>query len=329
MNFLTHIFYRYNVQPIIDPHVVQYVVGIMNEKNAQLGKPAFGTIFIFKLPELFINIPNAMAVKDNTARQFLYLTSTTLDILEHLVCDPEAQTYTLTCIAPRSPYTMKVVLTKKPAERMMRALIEHELGHLYHPHHCRKYAPVVLVKASIGLITAWIGVYYYFVSHASPFFIHGITIDWPLFLMGFGMYYALAYFIQLTNSSFTSSKNWEQEADEFIANDPKILHGMILFQEIMLQAQTYIYSYSNWWIKFHAWWKWMDCAEFVRQNRVAAHKYFERSSPLGEAYHPMPEERIGRFKERIGQLTAENMPEIEPISIIIYHGTRIVQKYTA
>jgi hypothetical protein len=318
--FLLIFLSKFSVKPVIDPKVVQYVVGIMNEKNAQLERPAFATIIIMNLPELFLNTPNAAALKSSTSTKYLFLTSTSLDILEHLVFNEENHTYTLTCIAPNSPYTMKVTLTKKRAERMMRAIIEHELGHLYFENHCRPYAPKALVKAGLGLFVSAIGIY-----NKS-----GHEIDWPLWLIFGGAYYTYLNAVMLSNSSFINSSKWEQEADEFITNDSGTLQGGILFQELALKAQIYIYSYSNWLIRLHAWWKRMDCAEFVKTHRESAHAHFERSSSIGEAYHPLHETRIARFNERIEILkNTEGYigAEIEPIAITIYRGTEVIEKF--
>lgn len=321
---------KFSVQPVIDSKIVQYVVQIMNDKNAQLGRPAFTTIMIMKLPEVFITIPNAAAMKAESiflSIRYLYLTSTTLDILEHLVLNEENQTYTLTYIAPYSPYTMKVVLTKQKAERMMRAIIEHELGHLYYPHHCRKYAPMVLAKLGLWLGVALIGLYNTYKGYLFSSVICGYAFNWNQVLIFLGVYNLIIQCKMLFNSSFISSAKWEEEADEFIAADRGILQGMIAFQEIALKAQTYIYSYTNWWIRLHAWFKRMDCAEFVKANRKIAHGYFEKSSSFGEAYHPMQEDRIARLQERITQIpTEENSIVSEPITITVYRGTQIVDQ---
>ena len=329
--FFNRLLNKFAVPPVIDPKIVQYIVGIMNEKNAQLGKPAFATIIIMNLPELFLNIPNAAALKNSTPTKYLYLTSTSLDILEHLVFNEENHTYTLTCIAPNSPYTMKVTLTTKRAERMMRAIIEHELGHLYFDNHCRQYVPKVLVKAGLCLIVTSIGVYKKFVAPVIVLpTMWGYPIDWPVSLISVGAYYTVMNLLMLLNSSFTDSSKWEEEADEFITSDHEILQGAILFQEIALKSQIYIYSYANWWVRLHAWWKGMDCAEFVKTYRETAHAHFERSSFVGEAYHPLHETRINRFNERIENLKnveGYTEAEIEPTVITIYRGTQVIEKF--
>lgn len=329
--FFNTLLNKFAVPPVIDRKIVQYIVGIMNEKNAQLGKPAFATIIIMNLPELFLNIPNAAALKNSTPTKYLYLTSTSLDILEHLVFNEENHTYTLTCIALNSPYTMKVTLTKKRAERMMRAIIEHELGHLYFDNHCRQYAPKVLVKAGLGLSVAWMGVYKDFVVPVVPLpTVWSYEINWPVFLISVGAYYAFMNLLMLTNSSFIDSSKWEEEADEFITSDHGILRGAILFQEIALKSQIYVYSYANWWVRLHAWWKGMDCAEFVKTYRESAHGHFERSSSVGQAYHPLHETRITRFNERIEKLKnveGYTETEIEPTAIMIYRGTQVIEKF--
>lgn len=323
-------FNTFSHQPIIDPKVVEYVVAIMKEKNAQLNHEAFTTVYIMKLGEIFINVPNACAVKNHTAYQYLFLTSTTLDILEHLVFDEHTQTYTLTMIAQYSPYTMKVVLPKQRGERMMRALIEHELGHLFNEHHCRKYAPTLLLQVAILKMVVGFALYEKFIAHSVLSVGEWLALDWPCALLGAIIVYGVSYIIPaLRNSSFISSDKWEEEADEFITSDKEILTGAILFQEISLKAQTYIYSYTNNWIRLHAWWKRLDCAEFVKRYRKSAHKYFERSAVYGDAYHPLQEDRIARFQKRMEELPTSEQPSVEfdPAVITIYSGTQVVKKF--
>ena len=329
--FLANFLNKFTVKPVIDPKIVNYVVGIMNGKNAELKKTAFTTVFIMKLSELFINVPNAVALKNLTPHKYLYFTSTSLDILEHSVLSEDDHDYTLTCVDPNSPYTMKVVFGKARAESMMRSIIEHELGHLYFDNHCRLYAPKILFKTILSLVVAGIGIYKHIcVPLVSLPTVWGYEINWPLLLVAGGAYYTYLNACMFFNSSFIDSSKWEQEADEFITSDSRILQGGILFQEIALKAQMYIYSYSNWWVRLHARLKGMDCAEFVKNNREKAHTYFERSSSMGDACHPLHETRIARFNERIEALkNSENYIEAEKESatITIYRGTQVIEKF--
>lgn len=334
--FLRQLFSKYPLNKhshhiVIDPKVVQYVVNIMNEKNAQLGQPAFGRIFIDKICEKFINLPNAMAVKNITPNKYLYLTQTSMDVLEHVVLNEEATEYIFTVVAPWSPYTMKINMPKKAAENMMRFIVEHELGHLYFPHHCRLYAPHIWLKIALSCMLVMASSY---MMHVFPSY--GVIIlfgVWPIHpIMGImlgALVGVFGYIQQLRNSSYEKSTYWETEADDFVTADAHILHGGITFLEIYKLAKLYVYPYQNEHIRFAAWRKNMDASEFVKKYPEVAHYYYEANAPYGDAHHPTSEDRIEKLKQRIAQLPAQDAMSDSKgyTNVTVYHGTKLIHEF--
>lgn len=321
-----------NKQVEVDQKVKDYITAIMLEKAEILKKE--GKDFSFDHVKIgFMSLQDDSGVVNAAVYKFgkryccLGLSRLFVTLVKEWVLNKENNNVFL--FYPYGDYKIEANISKRRLEKMLRALIDHELGHIFYKDHCRQYRPFVLGKFYASLAIG-IGSWLWWRSLAvddSYKIVKKICAGGTIAALCYN--YCTSQMYETLNWTSVAAYKWqEQEADDFITSDIELLKAAVLFHEIDLKTHEYIYCDTKS-IQFFALCKRMSSVEYTKKYPMFAHRLMEPWK-LCHAVHPVPQKRIDRFKERIEELKVQGYKDVQvdPATITVYKGDQIIEQVT-
>lgn len=305
------------------PSIKEYVLSVVNQKEK-------------KFPGLSTNLHIVESYKQHHfpvmflakiySRKSLIIEQFAAQIIDIVVKNDSEKPYVFFILS--SPeYTLKVVLSKKRADMLLRAMIEHELGHAFYDHHCRHSAFSVSVNEILPALGAAVCIYglsqWKVLEDSLSEYLKNLL---ALGLKTYTVYKSAQGVAKFFNSTWKSLDNAEQQADDFIEDDIELLQAMVIYFNLYILYHMYIFPSSNTAIKEYADTKKMHYTEYARIFRETCHKEAEKEAAH---FHPLPEERIFWLNKRVDALKARGMQasELDPVKVEVYKGEELVQTY--
>jgi len=321
----------------VSPRTRKYIEKVFDER----GLSDTEKVAMFEINNGGMQSLNAAAGKLIFFPEMIFLLPLVADMLEKSVISQEEgdEYYTLNIRMGRSPYSFKLKAKNSAMENMVRAVLEHECGHLYHKHY-EKFS-----LKDIALQATAISLFWYLISLDRKINNHNEKVDKTTYqelthvfnraeeyqntiivslitvFVGFPIVKALF------KGEYQSSVEKEWEADSFVTDDVDRLKGAARFFMIIEEMMHYIYSYESQIIRFYAWKQEIEPHEFYAQNKIWCQRWVF-SSWINQS-HPIVEDRIQKFKERIAFITDQKFEDVvlqdrSDYTLDVYHDGEII-----
>lgn len=304
----------------LSPKSRLYVEDVFRKKGLQSPE----SIAMFEMHKAGMQDINAAAGKLTLLPEMVILFPLIVDMLEKVALSDEEENdfYILNVRQGRSPYSLKITIKKELLELMVRSVLEHESGHLYHKHY-EKFSPLEMLLRGSGISILW---YFIYKSHhdlqrmkmlppidfcdqikrfeAQKSYTEAVVLTSIIsFFVGIPTLKAIFH------GKYPTSIDKEFEADQFVTDDVGQLRALVLFFKIADEILHYIGSYESIVIRWWAWKQGISPEEFYENNRYFCQRYIF-SSNIFIPSHPTFHERIEKIKERISVLTGQAVDQI-------------------